>query len=105
MTFLPQISYQKIWSKAFGAIATQRQLGYMKKSNKGILEAGETALQFAKKKAETKGQKFGIGVCTTLAAAGQTAIATKMEEDSERWRGTKIKFIREQYPGMDDGHE
>ena len=101
----PAQPYSTIWGKSFASLNSMRSIEYKKGTNEGILQAGVEPLKYAKKKAETQGAKFGIGVCTTMAAAGQTAIAQLMEEDLATWKGTEIMFVREAYPGMDDGHE
>jgi len=98
-------SYAALWVNANNGIVVERTLKYQLGTNKGIREAGKLALKSAKAKAKTGDVWYGLGVCTTLAAAGQTAIADKMEADKSKWQGTRIKFVQEEYPEMNDGHE
>jgi len=99
----PPRSYDEIWKMAYSSIVAMRANAYRMGSNEGILEAGQKALTVAQRKAKTEGKPYGVGVCTTLAAAGQTAIAEKMNADLEKWAGARIKFMREPY--LYDGHE
>ena len=101
----PAQSYQDIWQKSKTQLRVQRTLEYRKGTNEGILQAGVIPLKKAKSKARTQGVTFGVGVCTTMAAAGQTAIAQMMEKDLATWKGTEIMLVREAYPQMNDGHE
>ena len=94
----PAQPYSTIWGKSFASLNSMRSIEYKKGTNEGILQAGVEPLKYAKKKAETQGAKFGIGVCTTMAAAGQTAIAQLMEEDLATWKGTEIMFVRKSIP-------
>lgn len=99
-------SYADLWRDGWPGLSLARQVQYKKLTNKGIRDAGKVVLKSARELAKTGDGLYGVGVCTTLAAAGQTAIADKMEADKSKWQGTKIKFMREEYDGMDDnGHE
>merc|ERR1719206_140348 len=97
------MSYHNIWGQAWGGITIKRQMNYNQGTNDNIIEAGRDALTAAKARAKTQGKSFGIGVCTTLAAAGLTAIADEMNEDRAKWGGTKIYHMQEAYES--DGHE
>ena len=98
------LSYQEIWARSAQSIHVQRSLNY---KNGNILNAGRDALSKAQFSGRTPplpdGQEYGVGVCTTFAAGGQTAIGEKMNENKAKWGGTKIKFMREKY--ANDGHE
>jgi len=98
------LSYREIWGHSAMPIHASRAMKYQIND---ILEAGRMALSKAQFSGRTppteEGQEFGVGVCTTLAAAGQTAIAEKMNENKAKWGGARIKFMREKYDK--DGHE
>ena len=97
--------YKEVYQSVELAIQAERATGYAKMTNEGILEAGKLAVTKAQFAAKTPkgGQGYGVGVCTTLASAGQTLIGQKLKADTTEWGGAKIKHMREEY--KKDGHE
>ena len=113
--------YQIFWKTKELVIRVQRKVAYKertkllsnalsnlkdkRKANKLLLEAGEKSLEIAQVSAETNGVTFGVGVCTSLAAAGMTALGRALSLRNEEFGGAQIRFLRESYPGTGDGHE
>ena len=113
--------YQIFWKTKELVIRVQRKVAYKertkllsnalsnlkdkRKANKLLLEAGEKSLEIAQVSAETNGVTFGVGVCTSLAAAGMTALGRALSLRNEEFGGAQIRFLREPYPGTGDGHE
>jgi hypothetical protein len=100
------LAYRDWWSGSFGGLAAMRVLKY----NQAILEddAQEKEVLIVKagcpalKKAQTSMGCKGVGVCTTLAAAGLTKLAIEMSQ-VEALHGLAIAMVSEDYGG--DGHE
>ena len=103
LTGLPEaLSYENIFARKFAGIHTARAAAYKRQDSPDyLLEAGIKPVEAAAAVAVTNGEKFGIGVCTTLAAAGQRLLGLRLAEAG--YTGARIEFMREQL--HKDGHE
>ena len=96
------LSYEHIFFAKAAWIHTARAAAYKRQDSPDyLLKAGIEPVKAAAAAAVTNGEKFGIGVCTTLAAAGQRLLGLRLAEAG--YTGARIEFMREKL--KNDGHE
>ena len=101
---MPSLPYSTIYQKKESPVKLSRWASIDGTQN-GIQEAGRLALTAATGSGTTHGQKFGVAVCTTFAAAGQTLLGDEMSKHQNDFGGAAIRFWAEDHGRGNDGHE